>query len=241
MLHRSVCFSCRILKFEVCAQVAAESPECPANTVLVLFWWLTQHPACQVTHWGWPNKQRACGVCVYVCACRSTLLNAAAAVEGEVNIVHRGAAGLADNTATIAIPTRQHTWWVCVANREAFIKFIPSGAWMRADGVHPSLRINRKEEVSASSDVKTNSRQRVQLDDFQLSFMWLAVWYWLFGPGLIHEQSADYCLARLFPFSEVMSTVHYHTFVNKLHQHFRGQFCVNGGQGEDEMNRKIDF
>lgn len=62
-----VCFSCRILKFEVCAQVAAESPECPANTVLVLFWWLTQHPACQVTQWGWPNKQHACGVCVCVC------------------------------------------------------------------------------------------------------------------------------------------------------------------------------
>lgn len=174
---------------------------------LVLFWWITQHPACQVTHWGWPNTQHVC-VCVFVCPRSSGKYCASRSSR------------LADNTAATTIPARQFTWWACVANREAFIKFIPSGAWMRADGVHPSLRINRKEEVSESSHVKTNSRQGFQWDDFLL-LVRLPVWYWLVGAGLIHEQSADYCLARLFPFSEVMSAVHYHTFLIRLHQCFR--------------------
>lgn len=34
MFHWSHCFSCRILKFETCAQAAPEGPECPANTVV---------------------------------------------------------------------------------------------------------------------------------------------------------------------------------------------------------------
>lgn len=110
-----------------------------------------------------------------------------AAAEEEVNTVWWRAGHHRNNNHTHG---RQRTWWVCVANREAFIKWIPSGAWMRADGVHLSLRINRKEEVrhlKVAIWKQTAETERFQLNDSQHTFLWLTLMLTVW-PRSIHGQ-----------------------------------------------------
>lgn len=176
MLHRSHCFSCRILKLEVCAQVAPEGPECPANTVLAGN--ISPPRACQESDALRSTQQAASVYAAPPCA---------AAEEEKVNSVWWRAGHHRNNNH---MHGQQRTWWGCVTNREALIKWIPSGAWMRADGVHLSRRINRKEEVRHLKVViwkQTAETERFQLNDVQHTFLWLALMLTVW-PRLIHGQ-----------------------------------------------------
>lgn len=226
MLHRSHCFSCRILKFEVSAQVAPEGPECPANTVLAGNNSPPQ-PAKKVTHWGWPNRQRASTPLRHV---QQQQKKKKQMLFGE----ERGVCRTPPQSQPHAHPT---AYLVGVCCKQGSV-YPMNPKWSMNESRWGSSFTEDKQErgskTSESCHMKTNSR------DWVVSANWLSahiyVTHWDIDCLALVDSWFMNIVWHLFLFSDGMSIGHYRPFVNKG---FRECFSsVKGGWGENEINRK---